>query len=393
MPPAAAIQGMSTSLDIDNGVSQVPSEVLASYFDFPSYDQEQWWQDTGHLFGRFLAVAGYGVHAQYRYLLFFIKHLLPALGPYPLRWRSTITPTGLPIEFSLNFQEHGRPLARIGFEPLSYLSGSAKDPYNQIAVGDLLNQLAKVRLHDFDTQIFGHFMNDFNLSRKEEDALQKRGGINGQSTVRSLGAFGLDLKDGEVGVKGYVFAGLKNRATGIPVGQLISDSVHKLQPEMHCWEAFSILNEYMYEDNGWNEYSFISWDCVDVTRSRLKLYGVHTAVNWQRIKDMWTLGGQIASSPTNKTGLELLERMWSLLQITEGDRHYQGGFADDHGGRTSPIIWNYELNKGNPHPVPKFYLPVHGENDLWMAECITEFFTSLGWEDHAREYPDLLRKL
>lgn len=393
MSPVCAIQGISATTSIGNGTPQVAAEVLTSYFDFSSYDQEQWWQDTGCMFARLLAATGYDIHAQYRYLLFFIKHLLPALGPYPLRWRSTITPTGLPIEYSLNFQKHGRPLARIGFEPLSYLSGSIKDPYNKISVGDMLSQLAKVRLNNFDNQIFNHFLNDFELSRKEEDALQTEGGISGKGTVRSLGAFGFDLKDGEVAVKGYVFCGLKNRATGTPVGELISDSVRKLESKMRCWDSFSILNEYMDEDDAWNEYTFISWDCVDTTHSRLKFYGVHKAVSWQRIKDMWTLGGRIANSPTNRTGLELLERMWSLLQITEGDRHYQGGFANDYGGKTSPIIWNYELNRGNPHPVPKFYFPVHGENDLRVTDSITEFFISLGWEDHAREYLDLLRKI
>lgn len=373
--------------------SHVPSEVLTSYFDFPSDDQRQWWQDTGHLFGRFLEATHYDVHYQYQYLLFFIKHLLPALGPHPARWRSTITPTGLPLEFSLNFQQNTRPLARIGFEPLSYFSGTALDPYNKIATGDLLNQLTKVQLRGFDSQLFNHFINDFDLSRKEADRLQKQGGINGENTVRSQVAFGFDLKDGHVAVKGYAFAGLKSRATGIPVGQLISNSVSKLDPHMDCWVAFSLLNDYMEESGGWNEYSFMSWDCVDIERSRLKLYGVHTALNWQRIKDMWTLGGRTESNPTIMTGLEQLRSMWSLLQIDEGDRGYQGGFAEDDGGKTLPIIWNYELHRGCPHPIPKFYFPAHGENDLRVAECITKFFKSLGWEDHAENYPELLRQV
>lgn len=387
-----SVPEMSSKAEASQDVSPTPSEILTSYFDFPSKDQEKWWQDTGHLFGRFLEATGYNVHAQYQHLLFFLKHLLPALGPYPSSWRSTITPTGLPIEFSLNFQEDSRPLARIGFEPLSHFSGTAQDSYNKIAVGDLLNQLTKVKLHDFDTELFNHFTNDFSLSRKETNALQKQGGISGGNTVRTLAAFGFDLKDGQVAVKGYAFAGLKHKATGIPVGRLISESIHKLDASMHCWDAFSMLNQYMEESDGWNEYSFISWDCVDIDRSRLKLYGVHTAVTWTRIKEMWTLGGRLDGSPTIMEGLKLLEHMWSLLQINEGDRSYKGGFAADDGGKTTPIIWNYELHGGCPHPVPKFYFPVHGENDLRVAECISDFFAFLGWEDHAKEYPTLLHQ-
>lgn len=373
--------------------TRMPSEILTSYYDYPTHDQESWWRDTGPLFGRFLKGAGYDVHTQYQYLVFFIKNILPSLGPYPARWRSTITPTGLPIEYSLNFQKNSRPLLRIGFEPLSRFSGTAQDPYNKIATADLLNQLAKVQLHDFDTQLFNHFMNDFDLSRAETETLQKQGGINGKSTVRSQTAFGFDLKGGRVSIKGYAFAGLKNRATGIPVGQLISDSVRKLEPQMHCWDSFSILNDYMEKSDGWNEYSFVSWDCVDIERSRLKLYGVHNAVTWEKVKEMWTLGGRIEDDATIKAGLELLQHMWALLRIDEGNRDYKGGFAADNGGKTLPIIWNYEINKGSPHPAPKFYFPVHGENDLQVSKSISEFFSHLGWDDHARQYSHLLRQI
>lgn len=369
--------------------------IVSRYLPLDTEDVEEWWKDCGPLFGRFLQAAQYDPHEQYQHLLFLQKLLIPALGPHPQKWRSTITRSGLPIEYSINFQASVKPTLRIGFEPVSFLSGTHRDPFNQIAITDLMTNVTKLRLPGFDDTLFHHFINDFFLSSKEQQALMESGEVT-QKTVRSQAAFGFDLKGTNVSVKGYVFCGMKHRATGQPVGKLITDAVTKIDHHTQCAHAFKMLNDYMEASSGYNQYTFLSWDCVDAPQSRLKFYGVHNEVTWRKIAEMWTLNGQLDNSDIIK-GLALLKELWQLLQIPEGDSGYSGGFDD---GITSgekeipsPMIWNFELKRGSRFPQPKFYFPIHGKNDLKVAEALAAFYRMIGWNDLAASYVQIVRDL
>ncbi|KAJ0417667.1 Brevianamide F reverse prenyltransferase [Aspergillus carlsbadensis] len=374
-----------------------PAAVIASTWIFANEDQAQWWQDVGPLFERFLQVASYDEPTQYRCLLFFIQHLNPALGPYPQRWRSTISRSGLPIEFSLNFQKGSKQLLRIGFEPVSILSGTAGDPFNNLPVGELLNKLGQLSLPDFDPLDFSTLINKFQLSRAETEALQT--GESQSTPLKSQAAFGFDfLKDGNIVVKGYVFPHLKAKATGVSIGALIYDAVHQFDTRSQFLQPFQLVHDYMTEGTAYNEYTFLSCDCLDRSRQRLKLYGAHTDVTWRKIAEMWTLGGRLSHDRGIQRGLEMLRHFWSILKLHEGVRGFAGGFDD--GSRqqgddqiASPIIWNYELHPNYDIPVPKFYVPVHAENDQLVASALAQFFGYLGWHNEARSYEDIVPNL
>lgn len=374
-----------------------PATVIASTWIFANEDQAQWWQDTGSLFERFLQAAFYDEPVQYRCLLFFIQHLIPALGPYPQRWRSTISRSGLPIEFSLNFQKSSKQLVRIGFEPVSILSGTAGDPFNTLPIGDLLSKLGQMPLPGFDPLDFSTLINKFQLSRTETEALQIEESMS--KPLRSQAAFGFDfLKDGNIVVKGYVFPHLKAKATGVSMGTLISDTLHQFDTQSQFLQSFNLVHDYMTESTGYNEYTFLSCDCLDRSRQRLKLYGAHTEVTWGKIAEMWTLGGRLRHDVGIQRGLNMLRHFWALLKLHEGVRPFAGGFDD--GSRqqgddqiASPIIWNYELHPNHAMPVPKFYFPVHAENDQLVASALAQFFGYLDWHNEARSYEDIFPTL
>nr|E0Y3X1.1 RecName: Full=Deoxybrevianamide E synthase notF; AltName: Full=Reverse prenyltransferase notF [Aspergillus sp. MF297-2]ADM34132.1 reverse prenyltransferase [Aspergillus sp. MF297-2]ADM34139.1 aromatic prenyl-transferase [Aspergillus sp. MF297-2] len=379
--------------------SPSPAQALASYHHFPTNDQERWWEETGSLFSRFLEAGQYGLPQQYQFMFFFMHHLIPALGPYPQKWRSTISRSGLPIEFSLNFQKGSHRLLRIGFEPVSFLSGSSQDPFNRIPITDLLNRLSKLQLSNFDTPFFQHLLSKFQLSLSEVRQLQKQGSGPDAHPLKSQAAFGFDFNpDGAILVKGYVFPYLKAKAADVPVGTLIAEAVRTIDVERNQFtHAFGLINDYMQESTGYNEYTFLSCDFVETSEQRLKIYGAHTEVTWAKIAEMWTLGGRLIEEPEIIAGLARLKQIWSLLQIGEGSRAFKGGFDYDKSSATdqiaSPIIWNYEIHPGSRFPVPKFYLPVHGENDLHVARALAQFWDSLGWPEHACAYPDTLQQL
>lgn len=376
-----------------------PAEVVATYLTFPSEDQTLWWQDTGPLLGRFLEASQYDVHRQYQFLIFFAQHLVPALGPYPQRWRSTISRSGLPIEYSLNFQKQSQRLLRIGFEPVSFLSGSGQDPFNRVAVASLLGALSKLPLAGYDTHFFQRLLNEFALTSREVQELQMQTRGPDTHPLKSQAAFGFDcLPDGRILVKGYVFPFLKAKATGEDVGAMISNTIHAVDTQQAFHQAFSLVDAYMQASTGYNEYTFLSCDCVDLSQQRLKIYGAHTDVTWAKIAEMWTLGGRLIGEPAIMRGLDLLRQLWTALGIDEGRRPFRGGF--DRGGSdsapdqvASPIIWNYEIHRGARFPVPKFYFPVHAENDAFVAQSLARFYESLGWGEIARDYPAILRDL
>jgi DMATS type aromatic prenyltransferase len=376
----------------------LPSSIVRTYSTNTNNDQEQWWHDCGPLFGRFLQVAEYDLHQQYQYLLFLERHLIPALGPHPQKWRSTITRSGLPIEYSMNFQGSRKPTLRIGFEPVSILSGSERDPYNQIAIGDLMSVVAKLNLPGFDARLYRHFINDFSLTKKEEAVLQRLGLSVSKGIICSQAAFGFDLKGGTVTVKGYVQCGRKARAMDVPVGRLIAESVRKITVHTGCCDAFALLHDYMEQTEGYNEFTFLSWDCIDMAQSRLKFYGVHNEVTFRKVAEMWTLGGRL-ESPEIVQGLKLLRQLWDVLDLSEAtDCEYTGGFDDGitSGEKevSSPVIWNFELKPGDIHPQPKFYFPIHGrQNDSKVAEALAQFWASIGWMELASSYPQTLSYL
>ena len=392
-PPQSADEGAVSTARVN------PAEVLTPYLALSSSDQASWWQETGFLFNRFLEAGQYDLHRQYQFLSFFVHHLVPFLGPYPHKWRSTISRSGLPIEFSLNFQKGSHRLVRIGFEPVSFLSGTAKDPFNQVTVADLLCRLERIQLEGFDTRFFRQLISTFQLSLGDVQRLSQQEGGADAPLLKSQAAFGFDFKpDGNILVKGYVFPYLKAKTTGVQVASLIENTVRSMDVEMKPFlPAFSLIHDYMQESTGYNEYTFLSCDCVDLPQQRLKIYGAHTEVTWAKIAEIWTLGGRLIEEKEIINGLRLLKQIWSLLHIGEGSRAFKGAFDDGKATADdqvpSPIIWNYEVHPYSTYPVPKFYIPVHGENDLHNARSLAQFWNTLDCPEYAGRYEEILQRL
>jgi DMATS type aromatic prenyltransferase len=139
----AHIPGKETTVAKD---TSTPFDILNKYISFPTLDQEQWWKATAPLLSRILAASGYPLEHQYQYLTFHHAQIVPRLGPYPARFTSGVTRSGLPIEFSMNYQQHdsSNPMVRIGLEPVDSYSGTERDPFNQAPATDLVHALARM---------------------------------------------------------------------------------------------------------------------------------------------------------------------------------------------------------------------------------------------------------
>ncbi len=361
----------------DPVTSPSPFEVLDRYQTFQDTHQKKWWEKTGLLLSKVLVSANYSVERQFEALIFYREVLLPLMGPYPYTFRSAITRSGLPVEFSVNYQQRGEaePVVRIGFEPVLASSGTEDDLYNQKPVSILLGQLERLNIPGFHASLLEHFHEQHTLSASERTKLihNKMTG----SDLTSQYAFGFDLKPGAISVKGYTFPALKCHASGRDFGSVIAESVSSIKEQIGSFPSFDMVNDYMQETNGYSQFAFWSWDCVKPTSSRLKLYSSNNEVFWPKIEEIWTLGGRARTPNVNK-GLEYLSQLWSFTKVVEGRRDFTGGFDDGKDSTPTPMVWNYEMQPGNPIPLTKFYFPIHGENDQKIIRGIAQFLIDIG---------------
>ncbi|KAL4928788.1 aromatic prenyltransferase [Aspergillus undulatus] len=372
--------------------------------------EKEWWLDSGSLLARMLDVSEYTTDQQYHHLLFFHRHLIPFLGPKPIRWPSLISGSGLPIEYSLNFQENSTPVIRAATEPVGYEAGTPADPFNKRPLEKFVTGAFKYGVKGFDTALLDHFAQTLFLP----DADVFNAVDLNAAFPRTHAGIGFDFKGDNVVIKGYVHPGWRSRASGIPVSTLVKDSVDGIQRKLNCKEAFSLVNEYMDESDSYNLRTFIAWDCTPIHTSRLKIYGIHNDVSLAKIEELWTMGGRL-TDVTAHEGLNHLRRLWGLLDInnkTAQSAHYdEGGDTQNQDGqpgcesnsksstpdpkveRRLPLFWNYEMKSGSTRVAPKIYFPVYGENDLMVATALSRFFASLGWDKKANEYVGLVRQL
>ncbi|KAJ5589682.1 Aromatic prenyltransferase DMATS type [Penicillium hetheringtonii] len=361
-------------------------DILDRYLLFADDHQRGWWEKTGRLLERVLASADYDAGRRLEALTFFSQVMIPSLGPYPFSFRSAITRSGLPIEFSVNYQQRGEaaPVVRVGFEPLAATSGSEEDRYNQKPPIDLLDKLQKLPIPGYDDTLFRYFLDAHTLSHEEREQLKEKPAIEG-SQLTSQAAFGFDLKPEGISIKGYTFPAMKCHLNGKEFGPFVAESVKPLMERMGPLPAFDMVTDYLEETKGASQFAFWSFDCTDASKSRLKLYSSNNSVVWSKIEEIWTLGGR-AKSPVVQKGLKYLEELWQLLGISEGQHEFTGGFDDGKDSTPTPMVWNYELKKGETTPLTKFYFPVHGESDERIIRGLSRFLTRIGLGKYGKGY-------
>lgn len=358
------------------------------YFDFENEDQRKWWQQTAPLLARIFRAAQYPVDHQYLYMTLYKTVIVPLMGPHPHKWDCFITYSGIPIEFSTNYQEHGPPTCRIGWEPVSHLSGTPSDRLNLETVNKAISLLTKLNLKSFDRRLFDLFMKNLVLSSKEAI------GVNTEELpwprLKNQVSLGLDLKGGEVTVKCYVYPALKSQLTGRSFRDLLDEAVGLGADNlMNCTDALNSVHEYLEGAGLYNQYSFIGFDFVDPSKSRLKVYNTVQEVTWPKLEGIWTLGGKFAENPLVKRGLDAAQELWRLITAETvptarlAQPKAKKYLANSIQGKMGVGIYNYELVPGNPVPMPKWYFILHGQNDLVNAQAIVDFYRHLGWHEAA----------
>lgn len=296
-----------TKANVDSKSACLP---LAS-FALDSAHEQVWWDKTAPLLSKVLQSAHYSVQDQYLYMMLYRTVLIPRLGPHPHTWDSFITYSGIPVEFSLNLQHHGPPVARIGWEPVSLESGTPADRLNLATIHRAINTMSQLNLKGFETEFLHHMIKSLTATTDEASSVSRDQLY--MLRMKNQVSFGLDLKGGEVSVKCYLYPSLKSYLTGSSFRELVDNAVQTLGSQEVSYPALNTIHEYLEGAGMYNRYSFIGIDCTAISKSRLKVYNTVQDVTWAKLRDIWTLAGRFESHTTTQRGLEFVEKFWRLL--------------------------------------------------------------------------------
>lgn len=358
-----------------------------------------WWEALSQPLQTLLQTSKYSEDDQLYYLRWFNQHITPSLGPAPVNgqphYGAWLTYDGSRLEYSLNWKEK-KPDQTIRFtlEPCSERAGTAADPLNQQAAGDLLASMAK-DVPGIDLARFNLFASETRVPDEAADEIRAKNPLGAPLTGTWV-AF--DLERGTVVAKAYFLPHLRAVLTGTPTKTIVFDAIRKCNgPSGNYDGSIGVLDDYL-ESFGSEEAPqvvLLSNDCVpDSPTCRNKVY-VHAAIgSLAHAKDMFSLGGRL-TGPLVAKGLEAVAGLWyHLFDLDASDPNAESTVVWEDGRK---FLCVYEMK-----PTPegeavtdmevKLHLPGWrlGKTDQKVGERLSSWFEKHGHADLAARYqPDL----
>ncbi|KAL5332454.1 aromatic prenyltransferase [Aspergillus crustosus] len=365
-------------------------------------DEDLWLCATAPILFRLLDHANYNSQSKSWYRSFYSQSIVPALGPRPQPtnipfWRSFMTDDHSPIEYSWNFTAQQETTVRFAIEPINSLAGSAKDPFNQIAPGKFLEQIALLN-PEVDLTWYYTFAEAFYV----EPGITERTGQRLPTTSQAFVGFDLN-RQGKLLPKVYMMPTVKAAQTGLSPGEIVLTALQRLELQgANILTAWNVVQDYIRSKPTGSEptVEMVSFDCIHPRShsSRIKIYVRSPHMSLSVAKDMYTLGGRIVGDDTAKS-LEALEQLWRLsLNVAPdvGENKEIPPRNERHANhRTGGVIFNYELTPGSAVPEPKLYIPVrhYAPNDRAISEGIAAFFRWQEWNRHSESYLEAIQDI
>ena len=366
-------------------------------------DDDYWWQLTGPHIATMFTEAGYSIHETYEALIFYFHVIVPRLGPQPspsgvLKWKSLLTVDGTPIEYSWKWNlAGGAPDVRYTMEPIGAHPGTVLDPLNQDSTKELLYQMS-LRVSNLDLTWFYHFANVFFDAEKEKYVTKKAGMLT--STLAVAFEF---LKQG-LSVKTYFGPKKVGQMDGPPPLNVWLDAVRGVAPKS---EAIAEVSSFCKTDPEGSllQPFMLAIDCVDPSKSRIKLYVQTRNTSFNSVRTIITMGGKIRGL---EKGLEELQDLVKLaLGLEKGflssaelpaSKDYSPSALDNFAVDQHLIegyMYYFDIAPGSPLPDIKFYLPTrrYGKNDLSIAQGLTQWLKARGRGQFTENYMRVLESL
>ncbi|RDW59971.1 aromatic prenyltransferase [Coleophoma cylindrospora] len=367
-----------------------PWDSIGSIVGFGSDDQEFWWKHLAPVLGRFMIKAHYNADQQNFYLRWFHSLILPALGPRPQAgkertWRAQLTPNASPFQPSWNLQ-NSKSTVRFTTEPIGATAGTREDAFNQVAAFELMRKL-KLAFPKMEDSWFYHCAKQLYVTKDVVDMILAVKGVPKAKPPTCFLAF--DLVGQEVETKAYFFPHMRAYLMGVTQGELVINTVKGLNGSSIDFNpSLAIFEEYLASGGPVNlkNVEMLAIDCIDPTKARVKIY-VHSFNNsYNKIKNIYTMGGLLKDKATTDS-LEPLKDLWRLLFDMP-----ETGFEDTEVPNImhprSCFVFGFEFKSGEPLPVTKIYFPTwhYARTDEQISNALSGFFAKQQWNQMADSY-------
>jgi DMATS type aromatic prenyltransferase len=336
-----------------------------------------------------MAGAGYSNAFQERMLDFFSENVALYMGPGPAdgrpqHWRSFMTDDYSPLEYSWAWESS--PVIRFSFEPIGASAGSEIDQFNRTEPLKCVDRLRRT-LPKSDWRWFDSIANSF----YQEGASRLQGVSPDESSPSSI-LLAFDIAEKGVMSKVY-FVPVKAEQTGQSRLSILHNAVGELQPKVDL-PAYTYLDEYLHSQETVSPFDIIgvSVDCIDPSKSKLKIYARSHSTSFHSVLSTLSLGGKL--SLWDEQSIDELRELWQLvLSLPES-------FPDDRElphstHETGGILYNFDVKKDNQYPETKIYIPVkhYGANDEAIAKGLVEFLARRGRDQHAQAFLQSIQQL
>lgn len=362
-----------------NAIKQAWQMVIQD-FSRPSDDFTSWWQATGPSLVELLQKADYELKSQRAHLRFYSKHLVPRLGPWPLRqgqpnrWRSFLTDDFSPLEYSWSWNKGPRdaPKVRYTVELIGPAAGSIYDPFNLTAAVDTAQEIAS-NYADVDLTWFNHFLSSFVDPRLSLPKVDSSRAVASPSSV--FLAFDLNHTGG-IAMKAYLIP-LKAEQTGVSRLTVVSATINALPSP---FPSFSILNKFLATHPLGLSTSIVGVgvDCIHPSKARLRLYIRSPVTCIEKAVDMLTLDGVLPTLSSAKSFSNFRKLWYHLLSLPPDFSTSKELQNTSH--PTGGILYSFDVKPGNAIPEAKIYVPVkhYAENDWNAFHGLTRFLEEEG---------------
>lgn len=326
-------------------------------------------------------------------------------------WQSLLPVTVVPLEYSWKWDTAcGNPEVRLTIEAFGDLSGTQADPLNQAAAIELLHR-TKAFLPDLNQTWINHFCStlfDEDKDKYMEEAQSGRG-MRLQSTMLVAFEFGPTststktyLTPRRLGQQG--FAGLPEY---MPAIQALGPS-----------RALDALMDFLHTSpEGGKLTPFgLSFDNIEPTSSRLKLYFASPNTSYNALSEVLTLGGRVSRANFNiEEKIRTIHALAKALMVAPDNlpddehisaRGQQQSLSNASDPLTSNIVkervsllagyqYYFDIAPGADLPDIRFYVPIRKQliNDHGVAAAVTDWMKAQGRGQFCDNYVRMLEGL
>lgn len=200
-----------------------------------------------------------------------------------------------------------------------------------------------------------------------------------------------DLSDGKIEPKAYFFPHIRAWNMGITQGALVINTVRGLNgPKINMNAGLDNLETYLTSGGPvtHRNVEMLAIDCVDSLRARAKIYVNSFNNSFNKVKDIYTMGGRLQDQAVLDS-LAPLAELWRLLYDMP-DEGWEDIELPNVMHHRSCFVFGFEFKTGDVWPTTKIYFPMwhYAKNDQQVTEALSAFYAKQGWSDLSRSYAD-----